>query len=65
MIVIGLILVALIGVCIFVVARWVIQKVFAQVGWAVPDAVAGALSLLIAILFVLWAVKPATSGVWF
>lgn len=65
MLIIGLIIVALIAVCIFVVARYLIELVFRQVGIDVPKAVAGALAILIAVVFVLWAVKPATTGVWF
>lgn len=56
MIVIAFIVVALVAVCIFVIARWLISAAFAAAGMAVPPQVAGALALLIALLFVLWAV---------
>lgn len=65
MLIIGLIVVALVAVCIFVVARYLIELVFRQVGIDVPRAVAGALAILIALIWVLWAVRPATTGVWF
>lgn len=65
MLIIGLIVVALLAVCIFVVARYLIELVFRQVGIDVPRAVAGALAILIALIWVLWAVRPATTGVWF
>jgi len=61
-IVIALLVIALVAVCIFVVARWLITAAFGAAGIAVPPQVSGALAVLIALLFVFWAaVEPGVA----
>ena len=48
------IILALIAVCVFILARWLIPILFGLVGVAIPDQIATILALLIALGIVYW-----------